>query len=238
MNCCIAVPWPAALAPKAPRGSLSQLREPPANPVMTVDLASRTQGVIGRGPAPPGFHGIPTREQRIAESERVLVRYCVESRRDPEQEGLGIHGRLIGGHGKPTRVHYGSRPFENYCRPVLAPVSWFLHPGGRRTSGRSDAGHLRLRHAIASCMAGTPQVSRPSGAQLHAVFLKECPEELERFWLHSVLSGASIRELRNILYFEGLPLYVIVRAVHLSGSLTHRLCNWLNQFAVDPGAAG
>ena len=204
---------------------------------MTVDLAA-VRGAYRQGPPPPGFHGIPTREQRIAESERVLVRYCVEAGRNPEEEGLGIHGRLIGGPGKPARVHFGSRPFENYCRPVLAPVSWFLHPGGRRTSGRSDPGHLRLRHAIASYMAGTPQVSRPAGAQLHAVFLKECPEGLERFWLHSVLSGASIRELRNILYFEGLPLYAMVRAAHLSGSLTHRLCNWLNQFAERPAPAG
>ncbi len=204
---------------------------------MTVDLAA-VRRAYRQGPPPPGFHGIPTREQRIAESERALVRRCMEAGRDPEKEGLGIHGRLIGGPGKPVRVHYGSRPFENHCRPVLAPVSWFLHPGGRRTSGRGDPGHLRLRHAIASYMAGTPRASRPSGAQLHAAFLKECLEGLECFWLHSVLSGASIRELRNLLYFEGLPLYTMVRAVHLSGSVTHRLCDWLNQFAADPGAAG
>lgn len=203
---------------------------------MGVDLQA-VRRAYREGP-PPGFHGVPTREQRIAESERVLVRYCVEAGRDPEKERLGPHGALIGGSGKPTRVHRNSsRPFENYCQPVLAPVSWFLHPGGRRTSGRRDAGHLRLRQVIASYMAGTPPASRPSGAQLHAAFLKECPEGLERFWLHSILSSASIRELRNILYFEGLPLYAMVRAAHLSGARTHRLCDWLNQFAEHPAPA-
>ena len=60
--------------------------------------------------------------------------------------------------------------------------SWLLWMG-RRTSGGRDPEHLRLRQVIASYMAGTPPVSRPSGAQLHAALLKECPEGLERFWL-------------------------------------------------------
>ncbi len=201
---------------------------------MTVDLEAVRRAYL-EGPPPPGFHGIPSREQRIAESERALVRYCVEAGRDPEKEGLGIHGSLIGGSDKPTRVHSNSsRPFENFCRPVLAPVTWFLHAGGCRTSGRQDDGHLRLRHAIASYMAGVPRESRPSGAELHSAFLKEFPGELERFWLHSILSCASIRELRNILYFEGLPLYALVRAAHVSGAISHHLCDWLNQFAQRP----
>ena len=205
-----------------------------ANPPMGIDLEA-VRRAYRNGPPAPGFHGIPTREQRIAESERVLVRYCVEAGRDPREEGLGRHGALIGGPGKPSRVlRNSSRRFENYCQPVLAPVSWFLHPGGRRTSGRSDPGHLRLRHAVASCMAGTPRESRPSGAQLHAAFLNESPDWMERFWLRSILSCASIRELRNILYFEGLPLYALVRAAHVSEAISHRLCNWLNQFAARP----
>lgn len=201
---------------------------------MAVDLEAVRRAYL-EGPPPPGFQGIPSREQRIAESERTLVRYCVEAGRDPKEEGLGIHGSLIGGSDKPTRVHSNSsRPFENFCRPVLAPVTWFLHAGGHRTSGRHDDSHLRLRHAIASYMAGMPRESRPSGAELHTAFLKESPGELERFWLHSILSCASIRELRNILYFEGLPLYALVRAAHVSGAISHRLCDWLNQFAKRP----
>ena len=205
---------------------------------MGVDLQA-VRRAYREGPPPAGFRGVPTREQRIAESERVLVRYCVESGRDPEREGLGPYGSLIGGPGKRLRVHRNSsRAFENYCQPVLAPVSCFLHPGGHRTSGLRDPEHLRLRQVIASYLAGTPRVSRPSGAQLHAAFLNEYPEGLECFWLRSILSSASIRELRNILYFEGLPLYAMVRAAHLSGARTHRLCDWLNQFAEYRAPAG
>ncbi len=205
---------------------------------MGIDLQA-VRRAYREGPPPAGFHGVPTREQRIAESERVLVRYCVESGRDPEQEGLGPHGTLIGGRGKRPRVHRNSsRPFENYCRPVLAPVSCFLHPGGCRTSGLRDAEHVRLRQAVASYMAGTPRASRPSGAQLYAAFLEERPGALERFWLRSILCGASVRELRDILCFEGLPLYAMVRAAHLSGARTHRLCDWLNRFAEQPAAKG
>ena len=201
---------------------------------MGIDL-ERVRKAYHEGPPPPGFNGIPTREQRIAESERTLVRYCEEAGRDPKEEGLGVHGSLIGGPGKPIRVHSNSsRRFENFCRPVLAPVAWFMHEGGCRTSGRSDNRHIRLGKAIASYMAGMPRESRPSGAELHAAFLMETPGELERYWLHSVLSCASVRELRNIVYYEGLPLYALVRAAHVTGAVSHRLCKWLNQFAEQP----
>ena len=185
----------------------------------------------------PDFNCVPSREERIAESERVFVRLCENSDQDPEAEGLGYHGALIGGHGKPTRVIVGnSRPFENYCRPRLAPEAWFRHRGDVQPHGQKDVAHKHLSLAIASHLAGTPNESRPTPAELREAFLAEKPTEMERFWLYSILCCASVHELRKIIFFEGMPLHVVVRAIHSVGVLRHDLTNWLNQFANRPSA--
>ena len=44
----------------------------------------------------------------MAEAERRFVRLCLERGGDPKAEGLGEHGALIGGPGKPVRLHMGS----------------------------------------------------------------------------------------------------------------------------------
>ena len=181
-----------------------------------------------------GFAGVPSREERFAMSERALMRICEASGRCPKAEGLGEHGSLIGGKGKPMRVHWGSRPFDHCARPVLAPIAWFARLGNVRAGGGRDAGHLRLRAAIAAHMAGVPKASRPSGAALRAAFLSEAPSVLERAWLRLVLSSAGVRELMLIGSEEGFTARTFARAAHLSGTASHRLCNWLNQYAEHP----
>ena len=91
-------------------------------------------------PPPEGeFLDIPTREEYMAEAERWFVQLCLERGGDPEAEGLGEHGALIGGPGKPVRLLVGhSRPFEQYARPRLAPLDWFERPAVR--SGKRPAG--------------------------------------------------------------------------------------------------
>lgn len=201
---------------------------------MALDLAAVQRAYFG-GPPGPDFNGIPTREERVAESERVLVRLCIERGQDPACEGRGEHGALIGGESKPVRLHEGnSRPMAQYCKPRLAPVCWFEHAGGRATSGLADPNHARLAVAIASHMAGTPHTTRPSPPAMHEAFVSENPSDLELFWLHSVLSCVSVNELRKIVHFEGYSLRTTVRALHLSGVLRHDLTNWLNQFACPP----
>ena len=203
---------------------------------MAIDL-EKVRSAYLNGPPSDDFTHVPSREERIAESEWVLVQLCLEAGKNPETEGLGEHGALIGGPGKPMRALIGnSRPFEHYCAPRLAPTSWFQHENGLRTSGINDPEHCSLDSAIASYMAGTPQESRPTAAQLYDAFWADCPSELERFWLYSVLSCVSVAELRRIIYLEGLPLYAVVGALHQVGVLRHDLTNWLNQFASCPSA--
>lgn len=186
-------------------------------------------------PPPEGlFRDVPTHEERLAEGERTLVRLCVEAGGDPVAEGLGEHGALIGGPDKPMRLLTGARPLEDYARPRLAPPGWFDTPRGRATSGRRDPDHRRLRAAIASHMAGTPAQSRPTPDQLYRSFVAERHDEMQRFWLHSVISCASVRELREVMFHEGLSRHDLVRAIHSAGAVRHGLARWLNQFASRP----
>ena len=60
-----------------------------------------------RSPPPPNDH-VPTIEERIAAYEHQRVRQAQELGLDPRVEGLGEHGSLIGGPGKPpTRFEGG-----------------------------------------------------------------------------------------------------------------------------------
>ena len=201
---------------------------------MAIDLRA-VQSAYRRGPPGPGFYGVPSREERIAESERVLVRLCEQSGNDPKNEGLGEHGALIGGRDKPTRVMLGnSRPFEHYCSPRLAPATWFQIARSAEPITPRDANLKRLDLAIKSYLAGTPRNSRPSPAELYAAFFTERPSDLERFWLHSILSCVTVSELRRIILLDGLPRHIVVSALHRAGVLRHDLSNWLNQFACQP----
>ena len=181
------------------------------------------------------FRGVPTREEQLAEAERELVRLCRAHGGDPVAERLGEYGSLIGGAGKPLRLLIGnSRPLEEYARPLLAPLCWYDNASGHATSGLHDPDHTRLRLAIASYMAGTPDESRPTADQLFESLIAADPDEMERFWLHSVIACASVRELRDIMFHEGLSRHDVVRAVHAAGAVRHDLATWLNQFAMQP----
>ena len=74
-------------------------------------------------------------------------------------------------------------------------------------------------------------------AQLYDAFWADRPSELERFWLYSVLSCASVAELSRIIYLEGLPLRAVDGAQHQVVVLRHDLTNWLNQFTNCPSAS-
>ena len=190
-------------------------------------------------PTPPGvFVDIPTREDYMAEAERRFVRLCIERGGDPEAEGLGEHGALIGGPGKPVRFIVGlSRPFERFARPRLAPLDWFERLSVRNGNGRCDPDHKEMHGLIVSYMAGVPAENRPSPGQLYETFHAKTPNDLERFWLHAVLSCISMLELRRLMQSEGLSIRTVVAALHACGVLRHDLCRWANQFADRPQPA-
>ena len=201
---------------------------------MTIDQEALREAYFN--PPPAGeFREIPTREEYMAEAERRFVRLCLERGGDPKAEGLGEHGALIGGPGKPVRLHMGSsRRFHHYARPRLAPLNWFDRPAVRAGNGRQDSEHVWMHGLVMSYMAGVPKESRPSGQQIYDAFHKEQPDELERFWLYSVLSCTTMLELRRMMYAEGLSIRTVVGALHASGVLRHDQCRWANQFAEKP----
>ena len=184
------------------------------------------------------FTKIPAREDYMAEAERRFVRLCLERGGDPKAEGLGEHGALIGGEGKPPRVLMGlARSLEHYAKPRLAPLDWFEREAVRSGNGRFDPEHRWMRRMAASYMAGVPKESSPSGEELYEAFCAAAPGSLQRFWLHSVLSCISMLELRGLMREEGLSIRVVVRALHNASVLRHDLCRWANQFAVNPRQA-
>ena len=199
---------------------------------MALDLEA-VRAAYTSGPAGDEFFHVPTREERVAESERELFRLCVESGRDPVAECLGPHGALIGGSGKPGRTRsLVSRLAEDYAPVRLAPPSWFGHD--RPTAMSEDAGRETLAMLVASYMAGVPKEGRPTPEQLRQAFDADPPSDIERFWLHEILACGSIRELRAVIQETGMSLGAFVRALHNADVQRHDVANWMNQFAVAP----
>ncbi len=199
---------------------------------MGLDLEA-VRAAYAAGPAGDGFTHVPTREERVAESERELVRLCIESGRDPVAECLGQHGALIGGPGKPGRTRsLVSRPAEDYAPVRLAPSSWFAHD--TPTAMSEDAGRGILAMLVASYMAGVRKEGRPTPEQMLQAFDADPPSDIERFWLHETLACGSIRELRAVIQETGMSLGVFVRALHNADVRRHDVANWINQFAVAP----
>ena len=201
---------------------------------VSIDRAALREAYFN--PPPAGeFRDIPTREEYMAEAERWFVNLCLERGGDPKAEGLGEHGALIGGPGKPVRFHVNlSRRFHHYAKPRLAPLSWFDRPAVRTGNGRQDPSHVWIYGLITSYMAGVPKESRPSAQQLYDALHKKQPDDLERFWLYSALSCITMLELRRTMHAEGLSIRTVVGALHASGVLRHDQCRWANQFAEKP----
>ena len=72
----------------------------------------------------------PSREEVYALAERRAVEACILTGGDPEKEGLGEHGALIGGPGKPPR-HFTVDPEWQAPARIPLPLAWFDHPQAR-----------------------------------------------------------------------------------------------------------
>ena len=192
------------------------------------------------GPMGDEFTHVPTREERLAEAERFFVKCCLKRGGDPKAEGLGEHGALIGGPGKPPRIFTNLwRPLENYAKPRLAPVSWFEHEALKVcASGCKDPDHKFLDNVLGMSLSGTPKESRPTAEQFLACFGpgKDKLMGLDWHWAHEFF-GNSIGDIRRVRFLEGIPFPDLVRAVHASTSVRHPLADWLNQFAQSPNLA-
>ena len=181
--------------------------------------------------APPPDDHVPSVEERIAAFERWRVEEARRRGTDPGPQGLGEHGSLIGGPGKPPTRFEGGRPPEDMVRMMPMPLAWFAHDGARhRTRCTDPCGHLDALSAdhLAGCSP------RPDGRRLHRLLRAERLAPSEAHLVEQFLARLRMVEMASLLCCAGLTIYEIARAMHLSGSTTPAKTHWINQFAAPP----
>jgi len=174
-----------------------------------------------------------TREELYARYERRRVEACLRRGGDPRREGLGEHGSLIGGAGKPLTV-FGVRP-ERAGRLRPLPLAWFDYPLARSSCsplGGDEEAHAFFAALAADHLAGMPE--RPTGARLGRTL--RATELNGRQWsqVWHVFACIRIWDLKRLLSRGGLSVYEVARAMHLSDTCRPEVVTWINQFAVPP----
>ncbi len=166
-----------------------------------------------------------------AVAERQAVEECLLRGGDPEAEGLGEHGSLIGGPEKPPRC-FGFDPVKRLPRDLL-PLSRFDHPRARTALPvpvrDSDAFFGRLS---AGYLAGYPD--RPDGAALGRMFRATELTPVERDQLWHLFACIRMKDLVRLLARGGLSVRQIARAVHLSRARFGNVVDWIHEFAARP----
>ena len=107
---------------------------------------------------------------------------CILAGGDPREQGLGEHGALIGGPGKPPRQFSRDPEFTGRARKPL-PLPWFDHPRARsRPSTPPAEVHAFFAHLSGGHLAGYP--NRPSGAELARLFRSPrlTPVQRDQVW--------------------------------------------------------
>ena len=171
----------------------------------------------------------PTREELWARAERQAVEACLRWGGDPKAEGLGEHGALIGGPGKPMR-RLTAMPERRLRRHPL-PLVRFDTPRARTRPpalGRDPV--IFFEHLSAAHLAGYP--NRPSGIALARIFRSPELSPVERDQLWHIFACIRCRDLGHLIGWGGLSVYEAARAVHLSGTRCADVVAWINQFAV------
>ena len=182
---------------------------------------------------PPADHPErePTREELWARAERRAVETCLRWGGDPKTEGLGEHGSLIGGPGKPLR-QLTSNPERCLSRRPL-PLAWFDTPRAKVRPARLPRDPaVFFEHLSAAHLAGYP--NRPAGAALARIFRSPQLSALERDQLWHIFACIRPRDLGHLLGWGGLSVHETARAVHLSGTRCGEVVAWINQFAARP----
>ena len=177
---------------------------------------------------------VPTREELYARYERRRVEACLRSGSDPRKAGLGEHGSLIGGAGKPLSMSSVRPERAVHLRPL--PLAWFDNPRARSAVvpiGGSAEAHAFFGALAADHLAGMPE--RPTGTRLARIFRATTHEGREWSQLWHVFACIRIPDLKRLLSRGGLSVYEIARAIHLSQTRRADVVSWINQFGVKPG---
>ena len=187
-------------------------------------------------PPPYDPERIPSREELTARLERDRVEDCLLRLGDPVAEGLGPHGSLIGGGGKPLTVHHVRPEVHAKLRPL--PLTWFDHPRRHTRTlppGGLEEAHLFFRSLSHAHLAG--HAHRPSGPLLRRYFCSPALSGIPSSLVWHVLACVRGFDLNRLLAYGGLTIYEIARAIHLSGIRRASVTHWINQFAIRPETA-
>jgi hypothetical protein len=188
-------------------------------------------------PPPDDSERVPSREELYARYERDRYERCLLRGGDPEAEGLGPHGSLIGGRSKPLTLFHGFPELRARLDPL--PLSWFNHRRARTPilpqHGIREA--EAFFHAL-SCayLAGMPD--RPSGALLRTYFRSTELSRHPRSQVWHVFTCIRTVELHGLLARGAVSLYEIARAIHVTRIRRAIVVTWLNQFGLRPGDHG
>ena len=185
---------------------------------------------------PPDDPGRPlTREEVHARYERQRVERCLMRGGDPCREGLGEHGSLIGGAGKPLTL-FGVRP-ERAVRLHPLPFAWFNHPRARATippRGGDERARRFLEMLAADHLAGMPE--RPGGRELRRLFRSTTLRPRERSQIWHIFACIRMCDLMRLHTRAGLSIYEIARSMRLAETRRAAVIRWINQFALPPQA--
>ena len=203
---------------------------------MPIDYDAIRKAFYGPRLASPPHH-VPTREEILAEHQRICLQVTDDLGVDPSATAVGEHGSLIGGSGKPLTVI--ARPIGRLLRLEPMPLEWFDHPRARRTwnGGADDTAALCeriefLEQVIRSHLAGFP--NPPTATELASWI--ECPASLPRGTgaLYNIFENISPGQCARMLSQGHFSVYQIARVIIHSEARSPELIAWLHQFAVDP----
>lgn len=176
---------------------------------------------------------VPSDEELIARYERRCYESCILRSGDPVAEGLGPHGSMIGGPGKPTTIHYQRVERTMPLRPL--PLDWWDYPQARRRIlplGGRDEALAYLGDLLGLHMAGVP--GRPAAAELQAMFRTAHPTPADQSILRQLFGALPAPHFKNLRTRGGISLYEMARAIHVTGNRRNAFVRWLHRFAVCP----
>lgn len=175
----------------------------------------------------------PSDEELIAAYERRRYESCILRLGDPVAEGLGPHGSMIGGPGKPITIHAQRAERTTPLDPL--PLSWWDYPRAKLRIlplGGERAAASYLRDLSRAHLAGVS--NRPSAARLASMFHSASLSPEDRYLLAQLFAGLPAPRFKGLRTLGGISLYEMARALHVTGNRCNAFVRWINQFAIRP----
>ena len=187
-------------------------------------------------PPPPDPLRVPSDEELIARYERRRFERCIVRSGDPVAEGLGPHGSMIGGPGKPITIHHERVERTTPLDPL--PLSWWDYPRARLRvlpPGGQEAAYSYLRDLAGAHLAGVP--NRPTPQRLAWMFHSPDLSPADRDILAQLFGALPAPRFKSLRTLGGISLYEMARALHITGNRRNAFVRWINSFAVRPETA-